>query len=145
LDRRARNHFLIIHLCALSLVLLYPLYGRLLARIPFFLRGCLLHDWFRVYCPMCGGTRALEAMLRFDFAEALRYNLLVVLLAFALLAWDMLAFVRLLRKEKNLYRVPMWTWIALGAAVLVFGILRNLLMILWGIDPLGDLNIFWNH
>lgn len=143
MDRRARNRYIFIHICAVALILLYPLYGRITDAIPRFFRGCLLHDLFHVYCPMCGGTRAFEALLHLDIVSALWYNALVVLLVAALLLWDVLALVRLTRGKTSLYRIPVWSWIVVGAAVLLFGIFRNVLMIVWAVDPLGDLGMFW--
>ena len=145
MDRRARNRFIAVQLCAVALILLYPLYGRITDTVPVIFRGCILHDLFHVYCPTCGGTRALEAMLRLDILQAIRFNALVVLLVLALFAWNVLALIRLLRGEKALYRIPVWSWIAVGGAILLFGIVRNVLMIAWGIDPLGDLLIFWKR
>jgi uncharacterized membrane protein len=133
-----------IHGGALLAVLLFPLYQWLTSRLSLpFLRGCFLHDYLHVYCAFCGGTRSVGAMLRFDFASAFQYNALVPLLLGLLILLDVIALVRLLRGEEQLFPIPRWVWI-LGIIVLVgYAILRNYLMIAQGYDPVGDLGVFW--
>ena len=55
-----------------------------------------------------------------------------------------LAWVRLLRGERKLFRFLAWEWIAVGVLLVVWGVARNLLMVYVGYDPLGDLGVFWN-
>jgi hypothetical protein len=82
-------------------------------RCPFFEATGLL-------CPGCGGTRALAALLRGDFAGAWRLNALVVaLLPFA----AMLGILRLCRKEVTM---PDRLWAGMGLIVAAFTICRNL-------------------
>jgi hypothetical protein len=40
--------------------------------------------------------------------------------------------------------LPTWCWIAACVALVAYFILRNLLMIVFGIDPTGDLVYFWD-
>lgn len=42
---------------------------------------CPVFSYLHVLCPGCGGTRALAALLRLRFAEAIQHNALVVILA----------------------------------------------------------------
>lgn len=46
--------------------------------------GCLFHQLTGIKCPGCGGTRALQALLRGDIAEMLIFNLLWLPTAFIL-------------------------------------------------------------
>ena len=92
---------------------------------------------------MCGGTRALDALLHLDFFAAFCFNpfvLLVVLLAVVL---DVIALVRLLRGETRLLVLPGWGWVVLAVLLIVWAVLRNYLMIAHGYDPVGDLGAFW--
>jgi hypothetical protein len=53
-----------------------------------FLPPCPFYTTFNLYCPACGNTRSLEALLRGEFIAALRYNITIpflVLLAAAFL------------------------------------------------------------
>ncbi len=43
-----------------------------------FLPGCPIHSLFGIYCPACGATRAMRALLIGDFHRAAHENLLVI-------------------------------------------------------------------
>ena len=105
--------------------------------------GCVMVRVFGLYCPGCGGTRAVSELLRFRFAKALSYNSFVVLVVFLLLVGDIFLWIGAIRGKKPLLRVPGWLWIALVTVMLLYGVLRNLLMIFGGYDPVGDLGLFW--
>ena len=144
INRKAAWIWIGIHVGALVAVLLFPLYRRVMRVLTVFLSSCVLHDRLHLYCPLCGGTRALEAILRFDFAAAISYNPFVVLLLIGLLAWDLRALIRLLRGRDSVFALPTWVWIALIALALAYGVLRNALLLSVGYDPLGDLAQFWH-
>ena len=92
MNRKTAKRFLLLHIAAVAAALLFPLYARCADFLSFGLPKCLLHDVFYVYCPLCGGTRAVEALLRLNLTDALRCNALVVAalpfaLVFYLRAW----------------------------------------------------------
>ncbi len=132
------------HLAAIAGILLFPFYrvgaAALFALIPF----CLMHDWMHLYCPLCGGTRSVDALLRFRFSEAFRFHPLVPFFACVALVYYILAWVRLFRGKTLLAPIPKPLSVALTVAVVAFWVLRNLLLIAFGIDPTGDLLAFWN-
>lgn len=105
--------------------------------------GCWFHDVLFLYCPLCGGTRAAGALARFDFWEAFQYNAAVVIFLIAFLIGDLIVFVRLVRKKEKWWSVPRWCWFAAIGLFVGYTVLRNLLMVLWEIDPTGDLVSFW--
>jgi hypothetical protein len=141
--RREGKIFLALHACLLLLCLLFPLYVRLTDYTFSFLFGCFVHDHLSLYCAFCGGTRAFSALLHFQILDAIRYNVLVVGLVLWALVLDVSVFVRLLRNEKRLLKIPKYAWIVMLCALIGFMILRILLMIVWGIDPTGDLGDVW--
>ena len=143
-NKRTALRFAGVHLVLAACAALFPLYRYLVGLLPRNMTGCILHDWFFLYCPLCGGTRAVSALLRLRFAAALHANAYVVLLAGVALAHYILAWVRLLRGEQKLFRFLAWEWIAVGVLLVVWGVVRNLLMVYVGYDPLGDLGVFWN-
>ena len=57
---------------------------------------------------------------------------------------DVIAFIRLRRGERRLFVFPRPLWISFCVLFVLWGILRNVLMIFYGIDFTGDLVLFWN-
>ncbi|MBQ8441206.1 MAG: DUF2752 domain-containing protein [Clostridia bacterium] len=141
--RKEGKIFLTVHLCLLLLCLLFPLYLKLAKGSFSRFFGCVLHDYLFLYCPVCGGTRAISALLHFEFLDAIRYNALVVALVLFALALDVIALIRLLQKKKTILRLPGWSWILMAVLLIAFGVLRNILMIGYGYDPTGDLGAIW--
>ena len=135
--------FLISHLLLPLSLPLIALYRYLVTLLPQHMTGCPLHDYLFLYCPVCGGTRAVEAMLRLDFLGAFYANAYVTLSVPVVFSLDVIAWVRYFRKKTPLLRIPAWGWIAFAASLVGYGILRNYLMIAHGIDPTGDLGAFW--
>ena len=77
---------------------------------------CMFHQLTGLYCPGCGATRALSAMLHGDLKSSLHNNLLL----FPLLA---LIAVLIVKPEISLKRPVA---VAIVAVVLLFTILRNI-------------------
>lgn len=123
--------------------LFMPLYIKLANWLGSVFGGCLMHRFF-IYCPLCGGTRAIAALTRFQFLEAWNYNALVVLLSVVVLGLDVWAWIRYLQKKEPLIILPSWAWITACVLLVTYFILRNVLMIFFGIDPTGDLVYFWD-
>lgn len=90
---------------------------------------CIFHEITGFYCPGCGMTRCLNALLHFDFYQAFRYNMLMILLipffTIYLCGWIYLKVTKKEVKWKNLF--PDWVWYVLLIIVILFGILRNIL------------------
>ncbi len=131
------------HVTIPILILLAIPLRSLLQNAPPILSNCWIHDLLHLYCPLCGGTRSVSAMIRLDFLEALRYNAAVVILFVLFLIGDLVLLLRLLRKKEKWWSIPSWCWIGATVFLLGYTILRNLLMVVWGIDPTGDLALFW--
>ena len=135
--------FLTLHVAALLAALFLPLYIKVANWLSGVFGGCLMHRFF-IYCPLCGGTRAIAALTRFQFLEAWNYNALVVLLSVVVLGLDVWAWVRYFQKKEPLIILPQWSWITACVVLVAYFILRNVLMIFFGIDPTGDLGYFWD-
>lgn len=145
IDRRSAKIYLWLHAGLAAALLLFPLYRALTDHMTALFSGCFLHDHLYLYCPACGGTRALAALLRLDVVSALRFNPFLVLVAVLAVAFDVWALVRLLRGKKELLPLPGWFWIVSVVLMIVYAVLRNYLMIVHGYDPTGDLVNFWHH
>ena len=135
--------FLALHGAAILGALLLPLYMKVASWLSGIFGGCLMHRFF-IYCPLCGGTRAVTALIRLDPVAAWNYNALVVILAVIALGLDVWAWVRYFQKKEPLIILPKWSWIAFCTVLVAYFILRNALMIFFGIDPTGDLVYFWD-
>lgn len=144
MNSSAKKQFIMVHLCAVAAILLFPLYLFLVQKIHPALTGCAMHDILFLYCPLCGGTRAIKALLRLDVVSAFSYNPFVFLLLVLFVVLDVLAFLRLRRGESRPFVFPRKLWLSFCALFVLWGILRNVLMIAFGIDSTGDLVLFWN-
>ena len=144
MNRKAAKHFLILHGIAAGAALLFPLYMWIAKLLSAVFPGCAMHDFLFLYCPLCGGTRAVSHLLHFEFVAAVRANAFVVFAAAVALVFYILAWVRLFKGRERLFRIPGWLWVGLVVLMFLFGVLRNVLMVKWGIDPLGDLAAVWH-
>ena len=89
---------------------------------------CPIHQYFGIFCPGCGATRALAALLHGRFTDALRLNAFFVLLLPALLCGALESYRRALQPGR--FRCPQPPAAALYAtlaATVIFTIARNLL------------------
>ena len=90
--------------------------------------NCVFHSLTGFYCPGCGITRCLFALLKLDFYEAFMYNQLVfILLPFlvALIVYRIYLYV-FDKQDKILVKVPNMVWISLLVIVIGYGIVRNI-------------------
>ena len=105
---------------------------------------CLLHDFVHLYCPGCGGTRAVVALLRGQIVHSLLCNPLSAYLVVGFLVVDVRALLHIIGKQPFEIRIPSWyLWVMLILAIL-HCVVRNVLMISSGYDYLGDLVRFWH-
>lgn len=77
---------------------------------------CVFHDLTGLFCPGCGNTRALRALLHGDLFLSLRYNLLLIP-AFAIIA--------MLWWRPALALKPSVAW-TIAVVVTAFVVLRNI-------------------
>ena len=83
-------------------------------------------------------------LFKLDFLAALQANAFALLLIAVILFFDARALIRLLRGEERIFNVPKWVYTVMFILMIAFWILRNVLAIGFGIDPLGDLSSAWN-
>jgi hypothetical protein len=91
-----------------------------------FFPTCMFHAATGLYCPGCGATRALYALLHGNFPLALKDNALFMATLAALAVWGAWFVFRKLKKQPATFDLsPKFLWGFLVAAV-VFTVLRNL-------------------
>ena len=135
-----QKRFLCLNLVFLTGALVYPLYCYWVFHFNTPFSHCFLKEWFGIYCPLCGGTRALYELLHLRFLSALRYNTYVVLFAVLVILWDIVTFIGFLRGRKTFFRIPKWVYVFLTVLLFLFFALRTVLLFAYGIDPIGDLS-----
>lgn len=105
---------------------------------------CFQNRYLHIYCPTCGITRMLDSLLHLDIIGAARANICLLALVLLIAYFDLRALLSLLRREERILHVrAVYVYIFIGVLI-AFGILRNILLIRYGIDPLGDNLAFWH-
>lgn len=100
---------------------------------------CALHDIMHLYCPGCGGTRALFAMLHGHLWQSFCYNPALLLGTLLILYYELGVIVTLVKKNGKCYYYRKGTIVYLYLIFLgVFTIVRNVLLVACKIDMLGD-------
>ena len=97
------------------------------ARKPGFFPSCPFYSLTGLYCPGCGSQRAISSLLHLHFAQALHFNLLLVL-TLPLVIYSAVVFVlnsvRKKQVEQAIFYSPLFTKVLL-VVVVSFGVLRN--------------------
>lgn len=89
---------------------------------------CIFRKITHLYCPGCGITRMLAAILTGDFYQALRYNPLICILLPLAIVYLVDYLINQARGRKSLLvRTPNWVWISMIVVLVIYGIMRNLL------------------
>lgn len=99
---------------------------------------CLFHALTGLYCPGCGGTRALVYLLHGQVGQSLIYHPLILygVLVVAVQAATRLAAKRCGKPQYCLGHEPLFIWIGVGI-ILVNWVVKNVLLVLFGIDLLA--------
>ncbi|MBE6550809.1 MAG: DUF2752 domain-containing protein [Ruminococcaceae bacterium] len=89
---------------------------------------CFLYETTGLFCPGCGLTRMVFALLRLDLYEAFRMNpLMLILLPFFTVFMTYAVYCYIADKPNNMAKkIPKWVYAVIILSVLLFGILRNM-------------------
>ena len=112
--------------------------------LRFSLMPCYMHDFLHLYCFGCGGTRAVKELLGLNILGSVMCNPIVVygMLMFGYYyigGW----FRYISHPWKRHFRFHKWMTILTMVVVIGIFIIRNVLLVIWKIDYLGDLKQFW--
>lgn len=130
-----------------ALVLIICFLGILWRLFPFpfskLILPCVVQSTLGIYCPGCGGTRAVAALLRGDFLGSFLCHPLVLYTA-ATGGW-FLTSQTIERVSGHRIKIGMkyrdgYVWAALAIVVVNF-VVKNLLLVGWGIDLLEDFQL----
>lgn len=101
---------------------------------------CVLHTLFNLYCPGCGGTRAISALLHGQFIDSFICHPLVPYTAI-IGGWFLISqLIERISKHRikiGLRYRDIYLWIALGIVVMNF-IVKNALLLIWHVDLLAS-------
>lgn len=67
-------------LIPIIIFVLYLLHGFIL-KLMTFLPPCSFYSMYHLYCPSCGNTRSVTALLRGDILTSLRFNIVPIILS----------------------------------------------------------------
>ena len=128
-----------IGLCLLAVLpLAVILYRYLQTRLPILTIPCLLHTFTGYYCPGCGGTRAVYALMHLQFWKSFCYHPLVPY-GTAVYLWFMISHTieKLSRHRLHIGMKwnPRWLWAALVILILNV-LLKDGMLLLFHIDLL---------
>lgn len=140
IDRERDRQFYIIGWCALLSGALGCVIVFMTNFDPFrLLRPCMLHALTGYYCPGCGGTRAVRALLAGHLIRSFICHPIVPLTG-ALAGWFMVS-QTIEHISKGRLRIGMHVrdihlWGVLGIIVVNF-LVKNLALLIWGVDLLA--------
>lgn len=83
---------------------------------------CLWNEMTGLYCPGCGITRMLIAMIQLDFYQAFRYNPFL----FLLIIFSIVYILYSLFKFKTIERINSKLLFVILIITILFGVLRNI-------------------
>ena len=94
---------------------------------------CIFHRITKLYCPGCGMTRAIFALLNLNLKQAIRNNILVVLvMPFIIIYIINYAYIWINNLKKDPSKIfPEWLWYTLLIITILFGIIRNIKYFYW--------------
>ena len=99
---------------------------------------CGVHDIFRIYCPGCGGTRALFELLKGNLLQSLIYNPAILLGAILIAYYEIGVMITLIKKKGKRYYKKNGLVYGYLIILAVFAIARDYLLVGMGIDVIGD-------
>lgn len=105
---------------------------------------CVFKNFFHLYCPGCGGTHALYALLHLHPLESFLYHPLVIYIVFFCCFFYIKIGVALKRHHGETdVQIPVILFYIAFILVIAFFILRNVLLVRFGLDYPGELKAFW--
>ena len=134
-----RRNIIRLFLCVNIGIILISLIYALLFFIAPELFACRIKETFHIYCPGCGGSRALTRLLSLDIAGAFIAHPPLFVAILAVLELDLRMLIAIFRNTPAVVqRYKPTLFIIFAAALIVYFVIRNVLL-LYGIDPLGDI------
>lgn len=102
---------------------------------------CSFKDRYNLYCPGCGITRSLKALLQFKFVESFCSNpfVIITILNIILLTTIFICNRHKADTKKRVCINACKVWWSTLLIIVVYSVVRNILLVYAGIDYLGDI------
>lgn len=108
------------------------------------LSPCVFLKVLHLYCPGCGGTRAVYAMARLDVIRSFCCHPMVPYVAAIYTYYYIGAIITIVKNNgKVYYHLHLWMLYVAVAIMVVQWIFKNLLAVIWHVDYLGDIAGYW--
>lgn len=101
---------------------------------------CYFRVHWRIYCPGCGGTRALVALMQGQIIQSIKYNPITFLFLVDMFLMTTLHIIEKRNPEYSTAKFRMIVNSCFLIFIVFFFLARNFLLYAFGIDVLGDLS-----
>ena len=102
--------------------------------------SCIFKHNMKLYCPGCGGSRSLVYLLRLDIIRSFIFYPALPVCSLLVLDADVRAVISLVRDSpKAIMGFRLNSIIVVPVLILLNFILKNILLVCFGIDILGDI------
>jgi len=136
--KRNLRILLILNISLLLFAIIYTLYFKLNQNTENEVK-CIVKNLFNIYCPGCGGSRSLEAFLSFDFINSFILYPPIIISAVVILDYDRRLITSLLKKDTKITdSFKFYTFLFIPAAIILWFFIRNILLLVFKIDTVGD-------
>ena len=98
---------------------------------------CAFLSVFGFYCPGCGGSRSLNALLELKLIKSFIYYPPILITSLLLLYTDYRILVSLIKKEERIQKISYKIFLIIPISIILQFIVKNVLL-LFGIDILGN-------
>ena len=98
---------------------------------------CVFLSVMGFYCPGCGGSRSLNALLEFRLLKSFIYYPPILITSLILLYTDTRILISILKNEEKIRGVNYRIFIIIPVSIIAQFVIKNLLL-LFGIDLLGN-------
>ena len=135
-EKRQRRLFILIimNVAILAVSLFYNLlFEKKLLSV--FSEGCAFKNIFGFYCPGCGGSRALNALLNFRFLRSFIYYPAILYTALLILVIDIRLFISVIKDNECIKGFKYKLFIGVPIIIMASFLIKNMLL-LCGIDLL---------
>ncbi len=107
--------------------------------------SCGFKYYLHLYCPGCGGTRAVDSFLQGHFIQSFLYHPLIVYIAIYFMCYYIPATLRMFGVLGKKIDDMVYVYMLVGvlALLIINFILRNLLMVYCDIDYINECITYW--